>query len=113
MANVTNDSWFGNYGEPYLHLALTIFRSIEVRIPMLRSTNTGFTTYIDATGEIAKTTQLNTTDVLQVDVPKHPNLVSPMVAVAPYLGPDWFAHFCEMLAVLLTLYTCLKFRQSK
>ena len=46
ILNITNDSWFGPWGEPQLHLALVTFRSIESRLPQLRSTNTGISALI-------------------------------------------------------------------
>ena len=58
LLNITNDSWFGTTGEPYLHLLLTIFRSIETRRPMIRSTNTGVSTVVDLTGEMRWSTRL-------------------------------------------------------
>ena len=52
LTNVTNDSWFGLTFEPYQHLYMTLARAIEVRRPLIRSTNTGITTAITAAGEI-------------------------------------------------------------
>lgn len=70
LLNVTNDSWFGNTGEPELHLALTIFRSIESGLPMIRATNTGISTLIDATGEITHATRVGTDAVATVSLPR-------------------------------------------
>lgn len=44
LVNVTNDSWFGRNFEPQQHMLMTLARSIETRLPLLRSTNTGITT---------------------------------------------------------------------
>lgn len=52
FTNVTNDSWFGRDFEPYQHLYMTFARSIEFRRPLIRSTNTGITTGILASGDI-------------------------------------------------------------
>jgi apolipoprotein N-acyltransferase len=52
MFNVTNDSWFGGTFEHKQHLYMTLARTIEVRRPLVRSTNTGISTVILATGEI-------------------------------------------------------------
>ncbi len=41
IVNVTNDSWFGHTIEPVQHLYMTMARTIETRIPIVRSTNTG------------------------------------------------------------------------
>ena len=52
ITNVTNDSWFGFEFEPYQHLYMTLARAIEVRRPLIRSTNTGISTAILADGRI-------------------------------------------------------------
>ena len=104
LVNVTNDSWFGPQGEPYLHLALTIFRTIETRVPMLRSTNTGFTTVIDSTGEIVQTTHLFTSEVLTTSVSKRLVVSTPYLAVARVLGGDWFVQLCQLMTLGLLVY---------
>jgi apolipoprotein N-acyltransferase len=58
LLNITNDSWFGAGTEPWLHLLLTAFRSIELRRPLVRSTNTGVSTVVDVTGEMRWSTRL-------------------------------------------------------
>jgi apolipoprotein N-acyltransferase len=52
LINLTNDSWFGPSFEPEQHLYMTLARAIEVRRPLLRSTNTGISTVIEATGQV-------------------------------------------------------------
>jgi len=52
LVNVTNDSWYGTWQQPYQHLYMTLARAIETRLPIIRSTNTGITTVGLASGEI-------------------------------------------------------------
>jgi len=52
FVNVTNDSWFGTWSEPYQHLFMTLARGIEFRRPVIRSTNTGISTVMLADGTI-------------------------------------------------------------
>ncbi|MCB0413016.1 MAG: apolipoprotein N-acyltransferase [Bdellovibrionales bacterium] len=52
FVNLTNDSWFGKHSEPYQHLYMTLSRAIEFRRPLIRSTNTGISTAIEADGTI-------------------------------------------------------------
>ncbi len=92
ITNITNDSWFGKWGEPQLHLALTTFRSIESRLPMLRSTNTGISTLITATGEITHPTDIGTQQILNVYVP----LTAPIPTLMKLWG-DWFGMFSLLL----------------
>jgi apolipoprotein N-acyltransferase len=52
LVNVTNDSWFGYPFEPYQHLYMTAARAVETRRPLIRSTNTGISTVVNANGQI-------------------------------------------------------------
>lgn len=52
IVNVTNDSWYGTWQEPYQHMIMTLARAIETRRPLVRVTNTGISTVVLASGEI-------------------------------------------------------------
>jgi apolipoprotein N-acyltransferase len=52
LVNITNDAWFGQTFEPYQHLALAVFRSVEHRLEMVRAVNTGVSAHIDAAGRV-------------------------------------------------------------
>lgn len=68
IVNVTNDAWFGRTSEPWLHLALAVFRSVENRLELVRSTNTGISAFIDATGRITAATRIDDPETLLGDV---------------------------------------------
>jgi apolipoprotein N-acyltransferase len=50
--NVTIDTWFGDTAEPWEHLALAQFRSVEHRIPMVRSVSAGASSVVDSAGRL-------------------------------------------------------------
>ncbi len=52
IVNVTNDSWYGSWQEPYQHLYMTLARGVEFRRPVLRVTNTGVSSVVLASGDI-------------------------------------------------------------
>jgi apolipoprotein N-acyltransferase len=52
LVNVTNDAWFGDTTEPWIHLALAKMRAIEHRRYLLRSTNSGVSAIIDPVGRV-------------------------------------------------------------
>jgi apolipoprotein N-acyltransferase len=52
FVNITNDAWFGKTAEPYQHLALAVFRSVENRLEMVRAVNTGVSAHVDAAGRV-------------------------------------------------------------
>jgi len=64
FVNLTNDAWFGRSSAPHQHLAMSVFRSIEQRKPMIRAANTGISACIDRIGEIHKRSDLFTREVI-------------------------------------------------
>lgn len=52
LVNLTNDSWYGSWQEPYQHFYMTLARAIEFRRPVIRVTNTGISSVALANGEI-------------------------------------------------------------
>ena len=95
ILNITNDSWFGPFGEPALHLALTTFRSIETRLPQLRSTNTGISALILPTGEISQSTAIGEATSMNATVP----LIEPISTLMKNWG-DWFGPTCLIIFLL-------------
>lgn len=55
FVNVTIDTWFGDTAEPWEHLALAQFRSVEHRIPMVRSVAAGPASIVDHAGRLVAT----------------------------------------------------------
>lgn len=98
IVNITNDSWFGRWGEPQLHLALSVFRSIETRLPMVRSTNTGVSALITSLGEITHATGIGTQEILNVSVP-----ITDSIPTLMKVWGDWFGPTCLGISLLLSL----------
>ncbi|ATG90408.1 apolipoprotein N-acyltransferase [Methylomonas koyamae] len=59
IVNVTNDSWYGTWQEPYQHLYMTLARGVEFRRPVLRATNTGISTVALADGKVLPLSPVN------------------------------------------------------
>ena len=49
---MSEDGWFGNSIGPHQHFSHSIFRSIEGRKNLIRSTNGGISAYVDAVGNV-------------------------------------------------------------
>jgi apolipoprotein N-acyltransferase len=56
LINLTNDTWFGEKAEPWQHLALAVFTSVEQRTFMVRAVNSGVSAVIDANGRVVQRT---------------------------------------------------------
>lgn len=52
LLNILNDAWYGNTAAPYQHQALALWRAIENRRYLLRGSNSGVTSIIDAAGRV-------------------------------------------------------------
>lgn len=105
IVNMSNDGWFLQSVEPEVQLINALFRSIELRRPMVRATNTGVTCFIDTHGRI--TSQLTDPDTGstflegalpgEVKVPRHP-----VMTLYARFG-EWFA--LTMLVVCGVVWT--------
>jgi apolipoprotein N-acyltransferase len=76
LVNLTSDSWFGAKTEPWEHLALAVFASVELRVSMVRAVNSGVSALIDPNGRLLQKTYANdpyrnprSSDRLQVSAP--------------------------------------------
>lgn len=54
LVNVSNDAWFEDSIEPHQHHAIARMRALEAGRYMIRSTNTGITSFIGPHGEVIK-----------------------------------------------------------
>lgn len=91
--NVTNDSWYGAWQEPYQHFYMTMGRAVETRRPLIRATNTGISGVALASGEILAASPIDQEWIREYEVP--------YVAGAP-LSP-FSAHGYWVLPVILCL----------
>jgi apolipoprotein N-acyltransferase len=56
LVNLTSDSWFGADTEPWEHMALAVFASVELRVSMVRAVNSGVSALIDPNGRVTQQT---------------------------------------------------------
>ncbi len=68
LINLTNDAWFGDTQEPWIHLLLSKYRAIEHRRYMVRATNSGVSAVVDPLGRVVAQTGLLTRENLRYDV---------------------------------------------
>ena len=97
FVNITNDAWFDRSSGPFQHLRFAAMRAIEFRKPLVRSANTGITTWYDATGE--QQTSLGLFEHGYVMASIFPNDIKTFYARFPHLIPAilWILTMCIML----------------
>jgi len=98
LVNLTNDMWFGRTRAPYQHRALAAFRAVENRVYLVRVTNTGLTSIIDALGR-----EQVALPMFQAETLVH--TIQPLRTPSLYTRfGDWFAQLCSAVALLLPLW---------
>jgi apolipoprotein N-acyltransferase len=68
LINLTNDAWYGHSVGPWQHARLAQWRAIETRRSLLRVTNTGVTSLINAKGEMVQSLPMFTGAVMKSEV---------------------------------------------
>lgn len=69
LVNITNDAWFGDTQEPYIHLAMAKLRAVEHHRALVRATNSGVSAIISPTGATIAESGLLTRESLVADLP--------------------------------------------
>lgn len=86
LVNLTNNSWSESDSAQVQHLAAARFRSIEQRIALARSTNSGVTTLVDASGRRQRSLPMFEAGSLYVELPIYAEVGETIYAVAgPWL----------------------------
>ncbi len=97
LVNLTNDAWYGRTVAPWQHARLAQWRAIETRRTLVRVTNTGVTSIIDAKGEMIHALPLFTSAVLK-------NEVALLDGETFYVRfGDWFAWLATLLSLAVVL----------
>ncbi len=103
LVNITNDSWYGAETEPWEHLALAVFGSIEQRTSMVRVVNSGVTAFVDPVGRVRQ--KIDPVDPSITRVPAESVLVEvPLLQAGNTLFAkygDTFAYACVAITGIL------------
>ena len=106
LVNSSNDAWFGDSLAPPQHLQISQMRALETARPLIRSTNTGISAFIDFQGNISSQTELFKEQTLN-------HTVTGRTGSTPFM---FFAKIQPVLAIvilLLALGGLLRFRNFK
>jgi apolipoprotein N-acyltransferase len=68
LVNITNDAWFGDTTEPWIHLALAKLRAVEHRRFLVRATNSGVSAIVDPVGRVVANTGTFIQDAVSAEV---------------------------------------------
>ena len=90
IINQVNDSWFLRTPASEIHLALTLFRTVEYRVPLVRVTNSGVGAHIQADGRIVPGSR---TDLFKKTETAFPLYVPASRSVYAMIGNWWMLLF--------------------
>jgi apolipoprotein N-acyltransferase len=97
LVNLTNDAWYGRTVAPWQHARLAQWRAIETRRSLLRVTNTGVTSFINAKGEMVETLPIFTPAVLKTQL----EILEGETFYVRF--GDWFAWGVTLIALAIVL----------
>jgi apolipoprotein N-acyltransferase len=100
LVNVSNDSWFRDRGEPRLHLIYARMRSVEIGLPQVRVTNTGYSAVILPSGKLAHSTAYGARTADVVDVALRRPIARTLIA----RWGDWFGGACAGFVALFGVF---------
>ncbi len=111
---ITNDAWFGPTAAAYQHAQASIFRAVELRVPVIRAANTGWSGCIDALGRPEAAVRMGSRELFVEGT------ATCTVALANVSGPyrrfgDWFAWLSLVIALggmLPAIITASRSRRS-
>jgi apolipoprotein N-acyltransferase len=101
IVNIGSDGWFGDRGEPQLHLAIARFRSVETRRSQIRAANTGISALIGPDGAIDRATTIGESGVLRGEVPIVSGPGTLLLSWGDWFGPVSLAVSAILLGLLL------------
>jgi apolipoprotein N-acyltransferase len=97
LVNITNDAWYGKSVGPWQHARLAQSRAIETRRSLLRVTNTGVTSLVNARGEMSQSLPMFVPEVLKTEV----DILNGETYYVRY--GDWFAWSMTIITIAIVL----------
>ncbi len=105
LLNLSNDGWFRGTAAHRLHLANSVFRAVEFRVPVARAVNTGISALIDGNGHVLAELPEAKEGVLAITAP-----LDPRSSVYQIAGP-WLPRVCLGLTLAAIPLAWLRVRQ--
>jgi len=108
LLNLTNDAWFGDSTAQWLHLVNAMFRTVELRLPLVRCCNNGITCWIDAFGRLHNVSFADSTNVYQAG---YKIIEVPLAASGPGYHSTFYCRFGDLFGwgcVTLVAFFALK-----
>jgi apolipoprotein N-acyltransferase len=93
VLNLSNDGWFKGSSEHDMHLAVSVFRAVEHRVPLARAANCGVSAIVDGNGRVLSSLPTLKEGVLSGIVP-----LDDREALYSSVG-DWLGQSCLLVTI--------------
>lgn len=111
IVNLTNDAWAKDLCCQYQHLSMSVLRAVENRVPLVRSTATGQTAFVDPNGRVVSMAEPFSETWLVADVPVLPDNQKTLYRI---WGDAWGVLFlCASLLWLCVGVSSRLFRRAR
>jgi apolipoprotein N-acyltransferase len=107
VVNISNEAWFGRSATPHHILAMSVFRAVENRVNVIRSTNTGVSCFIDPYGRIVERITNEGKDLFVTGTLTRNILLSPPGTFYTRYG-DVFAYGCILFSIGVAVFVFFK-----
>lgn len=107
LSIITNDAWWGDTQGHKQHLSYARLRAIETRRSVVRSANTGISAFINEKGEIEKSLGYMKRGSIKYRI----TLNDKKTFYVNY--GDYIARIAELLAIILFVFSFLKYKRSR
>ena len=106
FVNITDDSWSKTNSAEWQHFAVALFRAVEYRTSLVRSTNAGVTAVVDDKGRVLQSLPLFEEGYLCAEIPIFRRRQTVYAAF-----PNWFVHALLVLLAVLAFFKAREFRK--
>jgi apolipoprotein N-acyltransferase len=112
LVNLSNEAWFGKSPVPYQILCISVFRAVENRVNVIRSTNTGISGFIDPYGRVTGRVTNGGEDISVEGTLTKNILLSPPGTFYTRYG-DVFSYGCVAFTIGLIVWGFFKNRRDQ
>ena len=70
LVNITNDAWFGTFSGPKQHFVHVLYRTVELGLPLARSSNMGISALINPIGLVDGMAISDKISFIDAEIPK-------------------------------------------
>ncbi len=104
FVNITDDSWSLKKSSEYQHFAIAVYRAIEYRTTLVRSSNAGYSVVVDPAGKVIADMPLFEAAALSTDIPVYERKMTTYA----HFG-NWLPYLCIIIFMSTAIWSYFDF----